>query len=271
MNDQARQEHSLPRLGVARLISLGAVLYLMLLIVTAPATAMAWMLERVSHQSVVLSQPQGSFWQGEAANMLLRIKGQNDISLGSLHWNLRWWSVVRGEVSVLLELASPGLHASHGIVSAGWNTLRLSQIDVRFPAALAAQIFPLLQIWQPEGELHFFSDDFAFSRRSTKGTAQLEWRDASSKLTKVNPLGTYQATLTGPGEHPGVSLQVKTLSGPLNVIGSGAWSPQNRLNFAGIARPDASAKKELQSFLQLWSKEQGDGSYQIAFASANAP
>lgn len=267
MKNQARQERSLARLSVASLMSLSVVLYLILLIVTAPATAMGWLLDRVGNQSIVLDQPLGSFWRGEAANMALRIQGQNDVSLGSLRWNLRLWPIFKGELRVILEIVSPGLQASHGVVSVGWNTLRLSQMDVKVPATLAAQIFPLLQIWQPGGELHFFTDDFLFGRRLTKGTAKLEWRQASSRLTTVNPLGTYQATLIGLGKPIGVSFEVKTISGILNMIGNGTWSPQNRLSFSGTARPDASAKKELQSFLRLWGKEQSDGSYQIAFSN----
>ena len=96
-------------------------------------------------------------------------------------------------------------------------------------------------------------------------------RQASSRLTTVNPLGTYQVTLIGLADSKGVSFEVKTLTGVLNMIGNGAWSPQNRLNFSGTARPAASANKELQSFLRLWSKEQGDGSYHMAFSTANPP
>jgi len=269
MTGEARQEHGLARLRVAHLISLGAVFYLIMLIVTAPASAMVWMLGRVSHQSIVLTQPQGSFWRGEAANMLLRVQGQNDISLGAPRWSLRLWPIFKGEMSMMLEVVNPQLQASHGVVSVGWNTLRLSQMDITSTAALAAQIFPLLQIWQPGGELHFFTDDFIFSHRDAQGTAKLEWRQASSRLTAVSPLGTYLATLTG--KPSGMSFKVETVTGALNMIGNGTWSPQTGLSFSGTARPDASAKKELQSFLQLWGKEQGDGSYHIAFSGANTP
>ena len=264
MDDQARQQYSL-----ARLISLGAAFYFILLIVTAPATAMAWMLERVSHQSIVLSQPRGSFWHGEAANMLLRIQGQNDVFLGSPRWNLRLWPLFRGELSAMLEIVNPGLQTSHSIVSVGWNTLRLNQTDVIASATLVAQIFPLLQLWQPGGELHFFTDDFIFGRQDSQGTAKLEWRQASSKLTTLSPLGTYRATLIG--KPSGISFKVETLTGVLNMMGNGTWSSQTGLSFSATVRPDASAKKEMQSFLQLWGKERGDGSYHIAFSSSATP
>lgn len=246
----------------ARYIWLGALLYLLFLIVTAPASLLVWLLPKPAGVEIVLQQPRGTLWRGEVQRVALKPASGSVAELGRLTWTMRWLPLLRGEMAADIELAG-GPASARGLVAAGPGKLRLQGFDARFPAALLPPFFPALHLVQPGGEVRFHSEAFTLSHSAGSGQAQLSWLGAESGLARRHTLGDYRLTANA-GESGG-ALQLRTLSGALQLQGDGHWDKSGVLGFKGTARALPEKQAELQGLLKLFGTEQADGSYQIVF------
>ena len=246
----------------ARHVWLGVLLYLVFLVATAPASLLARLLPKPAGVEIVLQQPQGTLWRGAAQRVALKPASGGIVELGRLTWTMRWLPLLRGEAAADIELAG-GTASARGLVAVGPGRLRVQAFDARFPANLLPPFFPALHLVQPGGDVQFHSESFNVSHFAGSGQAQLSWLRAESSLARLRPLGDYQVTATA-GESGG-SLQLRTLSGALQLQGDGGWDRAGVLAFRGTARALPEQSAELQGLLKLFGTEQADGSYRIAF------
>ena len=90
-----------------------------------------------------------------------------------------------------------------------------------------------------------------------EGAAALEWLNAGSGLSSVQPLGDYRLEIAGAGKN--TNLKLTTLRGDLEFTGQGQWQPQTgQIQINGSAAPRARAS-ELGSLLNLIGVDQGGG------------
>ena len=242
-----------------RFVAMGVAIYLVFVVVAAPASVMEWLLPRVSGEQLQLRGTQGSFWRGEAAGLLLASVEANAKLLGAVKWQVLWLPILRGELAVSLELATTP-KVSRGIVARVPGGIRLRNMDVTMPASILTEFYPAWKLWQPGGLLELHAEMIGIGRGGINGVAEATWQGASSSLSRLNPFGSYRLSIKEG------KLDMATLSGPLRITGNGAWGTQG-VRFEGLAQVDAAAKVGLQDIVQLFGKQENSGAYRISIAT----
>lgn len=240
------------------LIALGAALYLMSLIIAMPAGVMEWLLPHFSGERLRLQGARGSFWHGEAADLVLTAIDGSAKPLGAITWRMLWLPLLRGELAISLDLAATS-KVSHGIVALIPGGVRIRDMDVTMPASILTEFYPNWKLWQPGGVLEVRSDLVDIKRGVITGAAESKWLNASSSLSHINPFGSYRLSVEGGG------LDLNTTSGPLHLTGQGEVM-KNGVRLEGLAQAEPASKAGLQDFMRLFGKEDSSGAYRISIA-----
>ncbi len=232
--------------------------------VFAPAAWLAGALAVASDQRLVLADARGSIWQGSATVVLTGGEGSRDASAlpGRLHWTLRPAGAalalraqhaccLNGELLMLLRpglgrlrIELPAAQGSIGqwpaawLVGLGapWNTLRPSGA---------------LQLSSPGLVLETVQGHWIFS-----GRADLELSAMASRVSTLDVLGSYRVRLLGDAGAGGARMELSTLSGALQLSGSGQWAGP-RLRFNGQASAAPGAEAALNNLLNIIGRRQG--------------
>ncbi|MDO5625986.1 MAG: type II secretion system protein N [Pseudomonadota bacterium] len=240
---------------VGALLGLAAVLA-----ATAPARWLASGLARATGGMVLLTEPQGSLWNGSARLILTGGAGSQDSTAlpGRLQWRLRP-GLGHAQAAITADCCTPsgplGLR-----VSPRWGGARVALADAQslWPAAVLSGLGTPWNTIQPEGELTLgtqgLSADWVSGRLSLAGRADITARHMSSRLSTLRPMGSYQAQITG-GD--AVALSLSTLEGGLRLSGSGQWVGA-RLRFTGEATAAPGLEAQLANLLNVIGQRQGD-------------
>lgn len=240
-------------------VALGVAIYLVFMVVAAPATMMEWLLPRLSGERLHVQGTHGGFWRGEAANLLVASIEGNARPLGAIKWQMLWLPILRGELAVSLEFATTP-KVSRGVVALIPGGIRLRDMDVTMPASTLTEFYPAWKLWQPGGVMELHAEMIGMGRGGINGVAEAKWQGATSSLSRLNPFGSYQLSIKDG------KLDLATLSGPLSITGAGVWGAQG-VRFEGLAQADAGAKADLQDFMRLFGKEDSSGAYRISIAT----
>jgi general secretion pathway protein N len=242
---------------------LGAVLGLLLtLLLCAPASWLAAGLERASQGRLQLLSTQGPWWDGSALPMLTGGPGSRDAMLlpSRLHWRL---SLGWGELRLALQqdcCAPAGLSLR---ARPRWGHVLL-QLDAtaspaQWPAAWLEGLGAPWNTLKPGGQLALespgLSADWSAQGLHLDGRLQLTLSQTSSRLATVEPLGDYRITLQASGGQP-TQVQLKTLSGPLQLEGNGQIGPRG-LRLRGTASAAPEQAPALNNLLNLIGRRQG--------------
>ena len=250
------------RSSVAGLAVLGALLGGgAALLAFAPAAWLAGALANATGERLLLADARGSVWEGSAVAVLTGGTGSRDASAlpGRLHWSLgpEGWAL--------------GLRARHACCINGELRLRigagLGRLTITLPAApgslgqwpaswLTGLGTPFNTL-QPGGWLGLSSSGLVAERAQGKwqisGAAALTLSDLSSRVSTLETLGSYRLELSG-GNPP--QVQLSTLSGPLQLSGSGQWLAGG-LRLRGEARAAAGFEPALNNLLNIIGRRQG--------------
>lgn len=235
-------------------------LYLVFLAASAPAGALFWALNRwAAAPKIIADDVSGTVWRGEARQLRIAPRNVQAVELGRVAWDVQWHRLLLGETAAKFELQGNG-PSGQGVVALGWQGWSLRQFDLSLPASWLATLRPGLDMWQPGGAIRVRSKEISSRGKEFHGQGEIVWEQAAVGLSRVRPLGSYQADFSGEGERLRFSL--KTRSGPLEAQGSGSWS-RGGVEFAGSARARAQ-EAELRTILGLMGTLQPDGSSIIA-------
>jgi general secretion pathway protein N len=235
---------------------------LLALLAAAPARWLGSAVRWATQERVWLQAERGTVWSGSASLGLGGGPGTRDSrSLPgriAWRWGLSWpglglqltsdcctpqplqWQLRLSGSGVRLELQDQqsvwpmGLLAGLG---APWNTLEAQ-------GQLQWQSSGLRLHWQ-EGRLHWH------------GRAELLVQQLTSRLSTLQPMGSYRITLQG--SEPGTTtpeIMLGTVQGPLRLQGQGQWSGQ-RLRFGGEAWADEGFEPALSNLLNIIGRRQG--------------
>jgi general secretion pathway protein N len=223
---------------------------------------MAALVRSATQGRVELAETRGSFWNGEATLVLTSgsMTGSLRASLPErLSWQLSPLALMTGSMDLTLShpsaLAQPlRVRASPGgRVDAGPTTLRL-------PASLLVGLGAPWNTVRPGGVVSVTWDKLAIEPRRFQGNVTAEWQFASSNLTPISPFGHYR--LLTNGVFPGTQLNLLTISGPLELTGSGTIAEGGRLRFQGVARAmpgtDPAIKTQLAGLISLLGRRDGE-------------
>ena len=103
-------------------------------------------------------------------------------------------------------------------------------------------------------------DRLDVGRKTTQGSATMRWQAASSALAPVAPLGDYELRLVGEG--PGFRAKLRTLRGPLELIGHGQWRRGEPPAFLVTANLPPEFRTALAPFLRVIAVERAEGSFE---------
>ncbi len=246
-----------------RLYLIGAISYCLFLLVYAPAQLMSVALKKLSSDWVGLAGAQGSFWHG-SANIILRNAGNkaDSLDIGHASWNIQPLQLLVGKLSTSITW-------NQG--TPFWVTLDRSRLNIEhakfmMTTEIISALVPSLKAAQLGGKLTVNCDNFSLTRNETLGQFYIDWNQASSLLSTVNPLGSYQAKIAGEGNSIGIAL-ITLSEGPLIIHGNGRWVKTEGLHFEGTAEAQPAAKLNLQALLRVLGNETnaGSGRYELSF------
>lgn len=239
---------------------LGAAAFIVILVATAPASLLAYAVQR--NTPVQLQGVGGSLWHGTAQQIVAP-----ELQLGPLSWRLHPWRLLLGEARLSLEMPA-GAPNLNGKAVVGINILKkltLSDVDITADAewVFAQAALPLaadgrfrLQIQSAElrhGQL-------------PRIQAQLDWLEARIVYPQAHALGAYRMLMRNhPEPNPEYLLgELNDIDSPFKIAGtikiekSGDYelnallstapgAPEifkNTLLFVGVPGPDGSVPIE---------------------------
>lgn len=216
-------------------------------VVRAPAAWLGDWLE--GHTRVRLLDARGTVWHGSA---LIGFSNGREITLvpGRLEWQVD--GLRAGGIGARLTHAwlSAPLH-----VSLAREGVAFAKGAARLPAGVLASAGAPFNTLKPGGTLEASWTDTVLRGAALTGEVQIDWRDASSALSTVAPIGSYRLRVTGRGDGP--ALELATLSGPLQLQGRGKIEG-SRIRFNGTAGAEAGMRPALNGLLGVLGMRSGD-------------
>jgi general secretion pathway protein N len=242
-----------------RIFVLFAIAFLITLVVVAPASLLATVVEKGSKGRFVLANASGTVWQGNAIPAIRQRTG-GLLALEKLHWNIAVLPLFAGKISS--QFHWDNVEQDQPMMA----VMSLSQLELRnavfpFHADILGELSPLLQPVQMSGEMQIKSERFVFSRQGMNGTALVDWTNAGSVLSSVKPLGHYRINLAGNGDRLDIALI--TITGMLLLEGNGSLITGRGLSFQGTARASIDSNGSLDELLSNLGPESEPGVHRL--------
>jgi general secretion pathway protein N len=234
-------------------------------LVIAPAQWAASAVRSATSGRIELADASGTLWNGSAI-LVLAASSDPGVSRASLPERLSWrlspWSLLAGQLDLTLThpsaLTQP-LAIRAPLIGGGASTLGTATL--RLPASLLVGLGAPWNTIRPGGILTINWDRLQIEPNRLLGNVSAEWQYASSALTPVSPMGHYR--LQTNGIWPGTQLELLTISGPLELKGSGTIPEGGRLRFLGraqaMAGTDPGVKAQLTGLISLLGRRDGEG------------
>lgn len=259
------QRHQADAWGVGGLL-LGLCVALVLF---APARWVGFALAQATGQRVLLTQAQGVWWQGEAGLELAGGAGAQDRAAlaGKLSWRLRPTTKgVQVQWRADCCMSSPWQVALHPYWAKGLALeVQLQAHQSQWPASLLVGLGTPWNTLQLQAGVHLHTQGLRVQwqqgRLQTEGEMVLELRDASSRLSTLQPMGTYRLVWQGAGlerssDSRSDTLSLSTVQGALQLQGQGQWLA-GRLRFSGEAQAAPGREEALSNLMNILGRRQG--------------
>lgn len=240
-------------MGKRAAVLLFVLTYLIVLCATAPAALLDAALRRASGDRLALANADGTVWNGSAL-LSLRLQEGRLQPLQPLHWRIFATSLLTGKIRAQLS-GDDAAPATEATLSLGGLELRHAQFQL--PALVLDETSPILRPARFRGRLDIHADRLSVSPGGLDGSVTIDWRQASSALSRIAPLGNYRLTLDGAGTSIRVGLA--TVSGMLLLDGQGSWRAGRGLEFHGNARAAAGNEDSLTELLHHLGPETAPG------------
>ncbi|MHB8414042.1 MAG: type II secretion system protein N [Acidiferrobacteraceae bacterium] len=229
---------------IARYALLAIAIYLVMLLVMAPANWTVLLVTRGSQGTLGLARPSGGFWRGRGR---LYLQGHRPVWLGTLSWHIDPWGLVLGRAQAQLALAGP--LTLHLTVARSWNRLTVHGLSLAAPASVLASLDTDLRVLAPSGEVRVRARALTLTSRAAFGRAHLVWTAVGTHLSTVKPLGDYRVDARGRGGQ--IAFMLRTLQGPLSLSGQGTWDTRGVFRFRGLATASGSDPRVLRLVRQV--------------------
>jgi general secretion pathway protein N len=228
----------------------------------APASFFDLALREATVGRVRLADTSGTIWRGSATLVLADVAEPGETARtvmrgmalpGRVSWTLRPLPLVIGLVDATLSIdpARPPVR-----ISGNPTELRVGAGSLDLPSAELSRLGSPWNTIRPSAALSMRWNALVIRQGVLDGRASIELRDTASAMTPVRPLGTYRIDVTGTGRN--VSLSLATLSGPLQLQGTGSWERRKGVRFTATAQADGPERARLLSLLALIGRREGD-------------
>ena len=231
--------------------------YILGLIATAPATLVDAGLRRASDGRLRLAEARGTLWSGAGLIEIRAVDGRVGVAK-NLVWRFLPASLLRGQL--VCEVGWD--HAARPLpVTISPTRIELANADINLPATVLGLGVPKLAPLGLAGEVLLHVERLSVGSAGLHGNATLQWRNASSALAPVAPLGDYELRFENDGATTHVLL--RTLQGPLQLDGKGAWANDGQPVFSAGARISPQHQRQLAPLLRLIAVERGEGRFEL--------
>lgn len=234
-------------------IASGSLIYIVALVVSAPATLLDGLLQHATKEKLHLAEARGSLWSGSGQLEFHDSQQQSQLAK-KMQWEFQGSALWKGKLGY--DVSLDGDLSSHFPVNVSWSQIELQALHTRLPADILGIAIPTLAALGLGGDLEIDIKHLVLKKNNTEGKATLQWLAAASLLAPVSPLGDYELSLESDGLH--VQAALRTLQGPLQLEGKG-----NAATFMAIARVPPPLKSTLGPFLRLIGVEHSDGSFRL--------
>jgi general secretion pathway protein N len=240
-----------------QLLGAGLAVYVLALLVSAPATLIDARLAQASSGGLRLAEASGTLWSGSGQIEILDSNRSSGIAK-SIAWRMRPAYVLRGELryDVTLDRAP-----RHFPVTISLSRIEVADADITLPAAALGLAIPKLAALGLTGDMLLHIARLSIGHSAIQGNATLQWHDAASAFTPVSPLGDYELRLEGDGTTVHASL--RTLRGPLQLDGQGSWESGHKPVFQGEARVPPPQRQQLSPLLRMIAVDHGQGRFSL--------
>lgn len=235
---------------------IGLAVYVIGLIATAPATLLDASLQGIGQGKLRLVEARGTLWSG-SGQIEIRDSGGRTGVAKSVAWRILPESVLRGQLVCEVKLGQ----AKPFPVTLSLSRIELEKADVSIPATALGLSVPKLAPLGLTGELLLHVAYLSIERKQIHGNLTLQWREAGSAITPVSPLGDYELSFEGAGAT--VHALLRTLQGPLQLDGKGAWVNGGNLGFLATASVPPQHQQKLGPLLRLIAVERSAGSFEL--------
>lgn len=240
-----------------RWIAAGAAIYLAALVVSLPATWLDAGLQRASDGRLRLAAATGTVWSGSGQLQVRDVAARQSWSR-PVSWHWQPGGLLRARVTYVVSLDPDRAPMT---VAMSWSQIEANGIDLALPAAAVGLGVPALAPYGLVGELHVKAAHLVLARHAIFGKAIVQWRGAGSALAPVQPLGDYDMHLTAEG--PAIRVSLSTLTGALQLDGSGTWAYGSRPAFLATAYVAPPFQQRLTPFLRLFAADDGTGTFRL--------
>lgn len=242
----------------------GALLGLLLsLLMFAPARWLSGWVQQASSGQFQFQEARGTLWSGSARLTLTGGTGSLDAATlpGRFQWQLRP-ALTGGALGLVLQLSADCCLAQpwawHLAPRWGGWQLALSNSTSQWPAQWLSGLGTPWNTIDPQGQLALSTQaltvSWASGRWQLAGRAQLDALDLSSRLSTLQPMGSYRFMLGNGAGSP--ELQLSTLSGALQLSGRGQWVG-GKLRFEGEASSGPESQAALSNLLNIIGRRNG--------------
>ncbi len=232
-----------------------------------PASYLAASLASASNGSVQLAEAAGTVWNGRGRPMFVS-GGETEAQRITAFPALVQWEFAELGIAPLravLRVSGPGVVDRPFTVAVTTDGVSLTPGAMRMPAEILEGAGSPLNTLKLGGSTQIAWDTLALRSGRLEGGLTLDWTQARSALSRVEPLGNYRLTATATGSQVGFALT--TLTGPLLLEGNGTWQSNRGVQFRGEARAEQSRVAELAPLLGLLGRFRGPGVVELSIGS----
>lgn len=233
--------------------------WLLLVVVAVLATVLAflpasWLGPLVEQQTggrLTLGDAQGTLWNGSAFVGGAPGEGGEVTPLlpGRFAWRLSPL-VLLGQVH--MEMENPQALARPVRIDGDWSQWQVSSGELMLPAAGLAGLGAPLNTLAPTGTIRLTWNTLDLLRQpntvAVQGRTVLSLSDMGSRMSPIQPLGSYEMTFDWRGTQ--ADLNLRTVRGALVLTGSGMLQ-NGRLRFSGQASAAEGYEQSLGNMLNL--------------------
>ena len=230
----------------------------------APATWLADAVASASGQRFLLAEARGTVWSGSAVPVLTGGPGSRDAAAlpGRFSWTVRLAGTaleVRASQACCLN-GSVAVRLNPGFSRVSATLVQPADWVGQWPTAWLTGLGTPWNTMQFGGSARLTSPgvtvEWVAGRWRVEGQAEVELIDVSSRLSTLEPLGSYRLRVLGDPSNAGQpQLSLSTQDGTLQLSGSGAWGPGG-LRFRGEARAAAN-EAALSNLLNIIGRRDG--------------
>jgi general secretion pathway protein N len=252
-----RLRAALPWLLVA-VLSSGTVLLVLL-----PAAWITPVFTKASGGHVNLVDPAGSLWHGSATLMLAAGSDTSAATLlpGRIEWHTAFWPLFTGRVRMTM-LQSEAMPDPITVDATGRGST-VSQGTIAVPASLLSGLGAPFNTLDLQGDVRLAWSDWRSFGKQSFGQLTVTLTDASSRVSLVKPLGSYQVVVQAEGDSSTIDLS--TLKGPLTLNGHGVLGGA-ATSFNGTASAAPEQRDNLAGLLNLLGRPSGPDTVTLTFA-----